>query len=746
MKRYLTLSPLKISLLISIVTIGLYFTAFPFFEMVELNSLDLRFRARGIKKPSPNIAIVSIDEKSLDEMGRWPWPRNKIAQLLDVLKEYEVNSVGFDIVFAEPEHNPEKVILNRIKDKIPTSSSAYDHLISYLDGMEKNIDNDTLLANSIARFEKVVLGYFFHPNDANLKHISEEKRPPSEDILTSAYTAIEYLSQSAVDIPFTEENFSVENNIKVLSRAANGFGYFNIFPDFDGTIRWAPLIMKYKDGYFPPLSLQLVRQYLNNPPLKIVAAEYGVDKIMLGNKIIPTDESGRLLINYRGGEKTFPHYSVYDVIEKKIAASKLKDKIVLIGATAIGIYDIRATPFENVYPGVEIHANIIDNILTGDFLYRPGWTFFIDVAIILIAGIILGLVLPKMSPYASALTVLTFLAAFFYGNYYMFVNSGIWLNIVYPSISILATYMAITIFHYMAEEKEKRKVKKAFQYYLTSSVVNEVLKNPEKLKLGGEKKELSVLFSDIRGFTSISEKMTPEELVHLLNEYLTTMTDIVFSNDGLLDKYIGDAVMAVFGAPIDQPDHASRACKTALEMIRNLEILNEEWQKRGIPKIKIGVGISSGPMVVGNMGSERRFDYTVMGDTVNLGSRLESITKFYGVSIILSEESYLQVKDNFVCRELDIVKVSGKERPSKIYELLIEQDQDANHSVFAKKFDEALELYRGMKWQEAIEAFSGILESNPEDPVSEVYIKRCHLLSKTPPETDWQGVFTMKTK
>lgn len=746
MKRYLTLSPLKISLLISIVTIGLYFTAFPFFEMVELNSLDLRFRARGIKKPSPNIAIVSIDEKSLDEMGRWPWPRNKIAQLLDVLKEYEVNSVGFDIVFAEPEHNPEKVILNRIKDKIPTSSSAYDHLISYLDGMEKNIDNDTLLANSIARFEKVVLGYFFHPNDANLKHISEEKRPPSEDILTSAYTAIEYLSQSAVDIPFTEENFSVENNIKVLSRAANGFGYFNIFPDFDGTIRWAPLIMKYKDGYFPPLSLQLVRQYLNNPPLKIVAAEYGVDKIMLGNKIIPTDESGRLLINYRGGEKTFPHYSVYDVIEKKIAASKLKDKIVLIGATAIGIYDIRATPFENVYPGVEIHANIIDNILAGDFLYRPGWTFFIDVAIILIAGIILGLVLPKMSPYASALTVLTFLAAFFYGNYYMFVNSGIWLNIVYPSISILATYMAITIFHYMAEEKEKRKVKKAFQYYLTSSVVNEVLKNPEKLKLGGEKKELSVLFSDIRGFTSISEKMTPEELVHLLNEYLTTMTDIVFSNDGLLDKYIGDAVMAVFGAPIDQPDHASRACKTALEMIRNLEILNEEWQKRGIPKIKIGVGISSGPMVVGNMGSERRFDYTVMGDTVNLGSRLESITKFYGVSIILSEESYLQVKDNFVCRELDIVKVSGKERPSKIYELLIEQDQDANHSVFAKKFDEALELYRGMKWQEAIEAFSGILESNPEDPVSEVYIKRCHLLSKTPPETDWQGVFTMKTK
>jgi adenylate cyclase len=311
---------------------------------------------------------------------------------------------------------------------------------------------------------------------------------------------------------------------------------------------------------------------------------------------------------------------------------------------------------------------------------------------------------------------------------------------------MIMIYLGITVYRYITEEREKKKIRGAFQYYLTASVINEMLKDPSKLKLGGDKKDLTVLFSDIRGFTSISEKLTPEALVHLLNEYLTAMTNLVFKYDGLLDKYMGDAIMAVFGAPLDQPDHAVRACRTALSMMEELKTLQKKWADEGRPFLDIGIGINSGDMVVGNMGSDMRFDYTVMGDSVNLGSRLEGINKEYGTNIVISEYTYAAVKDVLFCRELDAVRVKGKKLPVKIYELLGEKKDSANWEKYVSLFEEGLSKYKQGLWDEAIAAFRKVLELRPDDASAKLYIDRCEELKKNPPEGPWDGVFTMTRK
>lgn len=320
------------------------------------------------------------------------------------------------------------------------------------------------------------------------------------------------------------------------------------------------------------------------------------------------------------------------------------------------------------------------------------------------------------------------------------------MNLIYPVLTMMTIYLGITVYRYVTEEREKKKIRGAFQYYLTASVINEILKDPSKLKLGGDKKQLSVMFSDIRGFTGISEKLTPEELVRLLNEYLTAMTDVVFKYDGLLDKYIGDAIMAVFGAPLDQPDHALRACRTALEMMSELKRLREKWAAEGRPDVNIGVGVNTGDMVVGNMGSEMRFDYTVIGDSVNLASRLEGTNKEYGTNIIISEFTYESIRNELFCRELDAVRVKGKKLPVRIYELLGEKKDAAEWQECVGRFETGLAKYREGLWDEAIAAFRSVLEVRPADYPARLYIERCETLKENPPEGEWDGVFTMTKK
>jgi adenylate cyclase len=743
--KILSVSPLKIAVLVILIALVLFFFDAPFIRFMELKALDLRMVSRGAAPSGSETVIVTIDEKSLSELGRWPWPRTTIARLVDALKGYGVKAVGFDIVFAEPDDNSSLKTVAELTRDVRNVGIGDNRLYGLLEQKQKAADTDAAFARSIEKAKNITLGYFFHITGKEVGHLTEQQITAGENSIANGRFQMVRTKQGVDEAPLIHA-YAAQPNIPQLSDAGENSGYFNAFPDSDGVIRWSPLVMKFRDNYYASLSLSLLVQYLDWPMLVLNVAEFGVESIRLDKVEIPTDESGRLLVNYRGPAKTFPHYSVSDILNGRISADKLKGKIVLVGATATGIYDLRVTPFSAVYPGVEIHATVIDNILHRNFLIHSGWTKFLDICLIILVGLIMGFAIPRVRAMAGIGLSLVLVSAFVLANTAIFVRYNVWMNLIYPVLTMLTIYLGITVYRYVTEEREKKKVRGAFQYYLTASVVNEILKDPSKLKLGGDKKNLSVMFSDIRGFTSIAEKLTPEELVQLLNEYLTAMTDVVFKYDGLLDKYIGDAVMAVFGAPLDQPDHAVRACRTALDMMSELRRLREKWAAEGRPDVNIGVGINTGDMVVGNMGSQMRFDYTVMGDSVNLASRLEGTNKEYGTNIIISEFTREQIRDEFFCRELDAVQVKGKKLPVRIFELLGDMKDAAKGQEFVGRFETGLAKYRKGLWDEAIAAFRGVLEVKPDDYPAQLYIGRCEALKEHPPAGEWDGVFTMTKK
>ncbi|MBI2370849.1 MAG: CHASE2 domain-containing protein, partial [Deltaproteobacteria bacterium] len=441
-----------------------------------------------------------------------------------------------------------------------------------------------------------------------------------------------------------------------------------------------------------------------------------------------------LLINYAGPQRSFPHYSVADVLAGKVPPEALRDKMVLVGATAIGIYDMRVVPFGGDYPGVEVHANVIDNILHQQYLQRPGWAAAADVAAILLLALALGLLLRRLRPLPGLGLAVAALVLWTYASYFAF-TQGYWLSEVYPGLSVVLSYLGVTVYRFMGEEREKRVVKEAFQTYVSAAVVDEMLRDPGKLKLGGDKQVLTVLFSDIRGFTPVSERLAPDLLVRLLNEYFTEMTDVIFRQEGLLDKYIGDAVMAVFGAPLPQPDHPARACETALGMVEALRGLHPRWAAEGLPQLRARVGVNTGPMVVGNLGSERRFEYTVVGDSVNLAARLEQLNNVYGTDIIIGEATREAVADRFICRELDLVRVKGKTEQVRVYELLGRQGENGAWRERIALFEAALQAYRQGQWAEALALWEKLLALVPDDTPSQVFAERCRRLLREPPRS-----------
>ncbi len=750
MKNLLQITPLKITLFVILIALALFLTDFKFLRLVELKTLDLRIASRGDLKPGGETVIAVIDEKSLSELGRWPWPRTTIAQLVRKLKKNGAKAVGFDIVFSEPDINTNLKTIDALSAEIKRSGVSHSGVIDLLRRKRAGADTDVILASSIKDAGNVTLGYFFHfarkGSDQELAHLTEQRiAQNARRIENSRYSMVNSTSGKPSDV-FLPHAFAPEANISVLSAAGRNSGYFNALPDSDGSNRWSPLVIAFQNNYYSSLAVSLVQSYLDFPNLSLNLEPFGAKSVVIDDIVVPTDESGQLLINYMGPPQTFPHYSIADILADRLPKDTFSGKIVLVGATAIGIYDLRVTPFSSTFPGVEIHANVIDNILHRNFLIHSSVTRFIDVCAIILFGLILGLLIPRLRPLTGMVAAFLMIVAFVVINFFVFFSFNTWLNLIYPLITMATIYLGITIYHYFKEEREKKKIRGAFQYYLTSSVINEMLKDPDKLKLGGDKKDLTVLFSDIRGFTTISEKLTPEALVALLNEYLTTMTNQVFHHDGLLDKYMGDAIMAVFGAPLDQPDHALRASRTALAMMEELHKLQEKWKAEGRPVFDIGVGLNSGDMVVGNMGSEMRFDYTVMGDMVNLGSRLEGINKEYGTNIIISEFTYEKVKDAMCCRELDGVRVKGKLKPVKIYELLGEKKNEAAFKDLLEGFARGLALYREAKWDEAIAAFEGVLALRPGDYPSKMYVERCKNLKENPPPEPWDGVFVMTKK
>jgi len=747
LRLLLSVNPFSITLGLILFVCIVFLIGPSFLELLELKTMDLRFISRGVREPGGTVVLAVIDEKSLDAEGKWPWPRAKIAKLIDYLSEDGAKVIGFDVGFWEPDENSNLSFIQQLESKIGGLQIKHKSLTLFLEESRLLADNDLILANAIKRSRaKVVLGYFFHMNAEDLGYqMDEETRNERIFQIGKSRYPVQFFRRESTIEPFFKA-YVPESNLPILNNAADSSGYFTIMPDPDGVVRWNPLVIKCGDEIFASISIMAVWHYLDMPPLIVKVAPYGIEGVQLGDINIPTNETGQMMINYLGPPQTFTHYPITDIINNKYPAGEFKGKIVLVGATAVGMYDIRNTPFSPVYPGPEVHATVIDNILRGQFLDRPEWTKVFDLLAIILVGIVMGFVVPRLSAVKGIFFAVSLFIAYIFLTRYLFISHGLWFNMIYPLAALVILYISLTIHRYLTEERERRKIKGAFTYYVSSSVVNEMLKHPEKLKLGGDRKELSILFSDIRGFTTIAEGMSPEELVHLLNEYLTVMTDIVFKYDGTLDKYMGDAIMAIYGAPLDLPDHASKACCSALEMMHELGKLNEKWLAEGKKPVDIGIGINTGPMMVGNMGSEQRFDFTVMGDAVNLGSRLEGANKSYKTNVIISEYTYEKVKGEFLCMELDSVRVKGKREPVKIYNLLGFHDLPETQHQTVTRFNRGITLYKAQQWDDAIHVFEDIRAMEPNLYAVQVYIERCLDLKKNPPPPEWNGVYVMNTK
>ncbi len=748
LKRFFSLNPGSLTVLLTLLILALFVVQVDLFEIVELKTYDFRFLSRGAKSPRPDVVMAVLDEKSLKSEGRWPWPRSKTAKLIEVLSRDGAKVIGFDIIFAEPDENSSIQFIRQIEQKMKHYRVENEGVKAFIEESKASADNDLALAEAIkASKAKVVLGYFFHMSQGELDFELDDKDKEDQmrRITGSRYPVVFLARQDRAADSFVRA-YAPQANLALLAGATDAAGYFNMIPDKDGVVRSMPLAIQCGKDIYSPLSIQCIWNYLGRPPLVVQVASYGVEGIRMGNLVIPTDENGHMLINYLGPEKMFPDYSITDILQGNVPKGTFKDKIVLVGATAIGLYDMRNTPFAAVYPGLEIHATVIDNILEKAFIHKPKWTRIFDAMTIVLFALILGLLIPRLSAIKGVVLTSGVFVLYIFVTQWLFSHALLWVNMVYPLLGLVLIYTSLTIYRYLTEERERKKIRGAFSHYVSSAVVNEVLKNPEKLKLGGDMKELTVLFSDIRGFTTISEGLGPEQVHRLINEYLTAMTNIVFKHCGTLDKYMGDAIMAIYGAPVDHPDHAQQACDTALEMMQVLNELNAGWAREGKPVLDIGIGINTGMMMVGNMGSEQRFEYTVLGDAVNLGSRLEGANKSYLTHILISEFTYDKVKGEFLCMEMDSVRVKGKTRSVKIYQLMGRKDTSLSQAETIRHFHQGLQFYKEQKWDNALEAFKTVSAMDKGVYAAQIYMERIASLKSNPPPPDWDGAFTMKEK
>ncbi|MGM0508814.1 MAG: CHASE2 domain-containing protein [Fusobacteriota bacterium] len=743
-----------------------------FFEIFELKSLDVRYKIRGEQKREDfEVVIIGIDEKSLNQIGKWPWARDIHGELVEKLSDMGAKSIGFDISFTEKaisdnlldyKNDLKSIVLDGYKSKKIDRETA---MVLAKKINELDLSEDYEFATKLRENPIVSIGtYNISKKEESIlnKEILE-----NDEYIKSRYVNINGLLNQIQEVGRTgkrsfnpEKVYKIMPPIEVLSKFAYGVGPYQIgTPDSDGVYRNIAIatLEEYTNLYFPPMYLLTYLKAFNMNMEENVILDLNEEAVKIyedassqrGLKLeIPIDKNGVQLLNFYGKGHTFEYISYYDILEDKVDKDKIKNKIVLVGYTdtAKGLYDSRPTPYDGNIPGVEIHATAIQNLIDQKYLRRI--TIGINIIILTIFGILLTLILStKRFSFVITNILVVFLILIYMIFSQILFNYGIWIPVFYPIITYFGMYLILTVINYFGEELEKKKIKDAFNHYTNPKLIDELLKNPDKLKLGGERKEMTAFFSDIQGFTSISEKMDPTELVEFLNRYLSKMTDIILDNDGMVDKYEGDAIMAIFGAPLDLKDHALKCCYSALEYQKKLSKLRKIWKKEGLPEILVRIGINTGDMLVGNMGSENRFDYTAMGDEVNLASRLEGANKFYGTYIMISENTYEKVKDSVEVRELDIIRVKGKEKPVKVYELLSKKGElnslDKKMLVYYKL---GLKEYRNKNWDEAINNFKKGLEIKKGDSVLNLYINRCETFKKEPPDKDWDGVYTFTTK
>jgi adenylate cyclase len=663
------LASVLLALLSIFIVTALNYNQNQFLEAFEAKSYDLRFSSlRGAITSSPEIGIVAIDDKSIAELGRFPWSRVQYVRLLERLSAAGVKAVLFDVTFSEPE--------------------------------TRAIDNS--LAVAVKKAGNVGL---------------------------------------AVTFDF-DKNFNVASSTHTLAeieKGATGIGHMNFVSEDDGVVRRNQLLVDVKGQKTPSLGLMGAMMALGEKKFSA-----GLYDIKLGDRHIPVDANYFMWINYTGPPGRYSKFSFVDIVHGRVNPEQLKGKILFVGATALGVYDMRVTPFSGNTPGVEVHATITDNILTGRYIRRTGLEALFDIALILSLGLVTFYLTKRMGFYAAFPAAILLSSAYVWLAFWLF-KQGHWVSMIYPPLAVIFSLLIGGSFRYFVLERSARELRSIFSSYHSDKLVARLEEEPEAAKIGGDNKDVTIIFTDIKGFTSFSEKHTPQEVVNRLNEYLGVMVQVIEEYDGYVDKFIGDGIMAYWGAPLAQADHANLAIACVLSMNNSMEKLCAKWQAEGVEPFAIRAGVQSGEVVAGNVGLRgKKMEYTVIGDTVNQAARLESSAKYYGVDALVGEKTYQMTCDVYDYRELDKIRMMGKEIPVTVYELIGPLSGKINR--LKEKFAAALAIYRAGKWEEAEQYFNAIVAEFPNDRPSKMYLERCQFFKGTPFSEAWDGVFNRRGK
>jgi adenylate cyclase len=712
---------------------------------------DVRLNAQLYFSPTrqseTNIIIIDIDEKSLEKEGRWPWSRIKVAKMIEKLADAGALVVTLDAIFSEPERNPVASTIALMKQ-----DSANLALLETIGIYKEQADADTIMANSLHSTD-VVLGMLFL-DDLNSK---VGQLPPNHVVLDT----------EGINNIYAQKYSGHVNNVAILQDNSKGTGFINSSPETDGFLRRTSLIAQYDGQFYPSLALETARLYTMDEEIQVATKvldgtgdDRGIFGIKMGSKkidideygrllgeYIPTDKYGRILVPYKGPARSYPYVSATDLLHDNINVEMFENSIILIGTSAVGNADLRSTPVGVQYPGVEVHANVVDALLNPLSIPRePGWTVSGMILLLLLIGVSLSVALPRLGPLSIALNGVGIITVLILMDYY------VWSEQKY-SLPMATTFMlafTLTILNiavgYFTESGRRKQIKGIFDQYVPPAHIDAMLEHPELLDTSGIRKEMTVLFSDIRSFTSISEKLTANELATLLSRYFSPITKSIFEHNGTIDKYVGDMVMAFWNAPLNDENHVANAIKCSFDMLDITEMLTREFEKEGWPEIKVGIGLNTGEMNVGDMGSEYRRAYTVLGDAVNLGSRLESLTKFYGVDLLVNETCVAHCPE-MTFRPMDKVRVKGKDTAVSIFEPIRPEVAAEQHTIEElEQYHQAYQRYLDQDWPVATEKFNALICNNPDRKIYSIYLERIDILQHESLEPDWDGSFTHTSK
>ena len=704
-------------------------------EELRLRTFDLFQVLRPREQKVRPVVIVDIDEASLREIGQWPWPRTVIADLVTRLRAAGAVAVGFDVIFAEPDRMSPALAAGSFRGLDAETREKLAALPS----------NDAVFAEAIKKAGGIVVG-----------ETAASQAAPRAEGENAPQTGFAIVGPNPR--PFLVTFPGLLRNIPPIEQAAAGRGMFSIDPEPDGIVRRVPVVMEAQGQLAPALTMEMLRVVSRAGAILIRADRAGVKTVAVPGLEVPTDGRGRFWVYFN---KRDPARSVSatDVLNGRVAPDRLRGRLVLIGTSATGLLDIKTTPVQPDMPGVEVHAQILENILTKSLLASPGYAIGAEI----IAAVVFGLAIIVAAPMLPAAIVVALGAILIAGligiSWYFFVGHHLLIDFTYPLISCWLIYLVLTFVNYFREQQQRQQIRSAFGFYLSPPLVEQLARSPEKLVLGGEERRMTILFSDVRGFTTISEhyKDDPQGLTHLMNRFLTPLTNAIIERKGTIDKYIGDAIMAFWNAPVDDDEHEANACDAALEMLARAEVLNGELKREAetaggvYMPLRIGIGLNSGPCVVGNMGSDFRFNYSVLGDTVNLASRLESRTKDYRLSLVIGSRSAERAKEKFATMEIDLIQVKGKKQPELVFTVLgrAEVIEDPRCDELRDLNTQMLAAYRKQQWDESerlIERCRKLAGGFGVDGLYEMYKERIAVYRAEPPPPDWTGVYEAESK